>query len=154
MALGIDGVVHRTALENGGRTIAVLADGLDRLYPRDHVGSFQQIEEHAAVVSEQALGIRPESRSFLWRNRLISGLSLGSVVIEAAEGSGSRHTVYHALEQDREVFCGPGSIFSPASDFTNRMVKESAKLVMGITDILEELISRVSPQELNRPRRR
>jgi len=64
---------------------------------------------------------------------------LGSVVIEAAEGSGARHTVYHALEQDREVFCVPGSIFSLASDFTNRMIKEGAKLVMGITDILEEL---------------
>ena len=98
-------MAHRAALENGGRTIAALAGGLDQVYPTDHAGLFQQIEEHAAVVSEQALGIRPESRSFLRRNRLISGLSLGSVVIEAAGGSGARHTVYHALEQDREVFC-------------------------------------------------
>jgi len=139
LALGIDGVAHRTALESGGRTIAVLAGGLDRVYPRDHTVLFQQIQEQGAVVSEQALGVRPDSRSFPRRNRLISGLSLGSVVIEAAEGSGARHTVYHALEQDREVFCVPGSIFSPASDFTNRMIKEGAKLVMGITDILEEL---------------
>ena len=101
-----------------------------------------------AVVSEQPLGVRPDPRSFPWRNRLISGLSLGSVVIEAAEGSGARHTVYHALEQDQEVFCVPGSIFSPASDFTNRMIKEGAKLVTGITDILEELnIAEIAPKK-------
>jgi DNA processing protein len=139
LALGIDGVAHRTALENGGRTIAVLAGGLDRVYPRDHARLFEQVQDSGAVVSEQPLGVRPDSRSFPRRNRLISGLSLGSVVIEAAEGSGACHTVYHALEQDREVFCVPGSIFSPASDFTNRMIKEGAKLVMGISDILEEL---------------
>ena len=84
------------------------------------------------MVSEQALGVRSDAKSFPRRNRLISGLSIGSVVIEAAEGSGARHTVYHALEQDREVFCVPGSIFFPASDFTDRMIKEGAKLVMGI----------------------
>ncbi|MCH8893867.1 MAG: DNA-processing protein DprA [Chloroflexi bacterium] len=139
LALGIDGVAHRAALENGGRTIAVLAGGLDRVYPKDHTVLCGQVQEQGAVVSEQPLGVRPDSRSFPRRNRLISGLSLGSVVVEAAEGSGARHTVYHALEQDREVFCVPGSIFSPASDFTNRMIKEGAKLVMGITDILEEL---------------
>ena len=101
-----------------------------------------------AVVSEQPLGVRPDSRSFPRRNRLLSGLSLGSVVIEAVEGSGARHTVYHALEQDREVFCVPGSIFSPASDFTNRMIKEGAKLVMGITDMLEELnIAEIVPKK-------
>ena len=147
LALGIDGVAHRTALENGGRTIAVLAGGLDRVYPRDHTRLFEQVQESGAVVSEQALGVRPDSRSFPRRNRLISGLSLGSVVIEAAEGSGARHTVYHGLEQDREVFCVPGSIFSPASDFTNRMIKEGAKLVMGISDILEELnLADVAPK--------
>ncbi|MCH7782449.1 DNA-protecting protein DprA, partial [candidate division KSB1 bacterium] len=139
LALGIDGVAHRAALENGGRTIAVMAGGLDGVYPKDHTALFGQVQEHGAVVSEQTLGVRPDSRSFPRRNRLISGMSLGSVVIEAAEGSGARHTVYHALDQDREVFCVPGSIFSPASDFTNRMIKEGAKLVMGVTDILEEL---------------
>jgi len=139
LALGIDGVAHRSALEAGGRTIAVLAGGLDRVYPKDHTRLFEQIQEQGAVVREQPLGVRPDSRSFPRRNRLISGMSLGSVVIEAAEGSGARHTVYHALDQNREVFCVPGSIFSPASDFTNRMIKEGAKLVMGIADILEEL---------------
>ncbi|MCH7736710.1 MAG: DNA-protecting protein DprA [Chloroflexi bacterium] len=147
LALGIDGVAHRAALEGGGRTIAVLAGGLDRVYPKDHTGLFEQIQEQGAVVSEQPLGVRPDSRSFPRRNRLISGMALGSLVVEAPEGSGARHTVYHALEQDREVFCVPGSIFSPASDFTNRMIKEGAKLVMGITDILEELnIADVAPR--------
>jgi len=132
LALGIDGVAHRTALENNGRTIAVMAGGLDRVYPKEHTGLFRQVQEYGAVVSEQALGVRPDAKSFPRRNRLISGLSIGSVVIEAAEGSGARHTVYHALEQDREVFCVPGSIFFPVSDITNRMIKEGAKLVMGI----------------------
>ena len=139
LALGIDGVAHRTALESGGRTIAILAGGLDRVYPKEHTALFWQVQEQGAAVSEQPLGVRPDPRSFPRRNRLISGMSLGSVVVEAAEGSGARWTVYHALEQDREVFCVPGSIFSPASDFTNRMIKEGAKLVSGITDILEEL---------------
>lgn len=139
LALGIDGVAHRTALENGGRTVAVMAGGLDGVYPKDHAGLFRQVQESGAVVSEQPLGVKPDSRSFPRRNRLISGLSLGSVVVEAAEGSGARHTVYHALEQNREVFCVPGSIFSPASAFTNRMIKEGAKPVTGLTDILEEL---------------
>ncbi len=139
LALGIDGIAHRAALESGGRTIAVLAGGLDSVYPKEHIGLFRQVQEQGAVISEQPLGVRPDPRSFPRRNRLISGVSLGTVVVEAAEGSGARHTVYHALEQNREVFCVPGSIFSPASDFTNRMIKEGAKLVTGITDILEEL---------------
>ena len=88
LALGIDGVAHRAALENAGRTIAVLAGDLDRVYPKDHTGLFAQIQEMGAFVSEQPLGVRPDSRSFPRRNRLISGLSLGSVVIEVAEGSG------------------------------------------------------------------
>ncbi len=151
LALGIDGVAHRAALESGGRTIAVLAGGLDGVYPKEHSGLFRQIQEQGAVISEQPVGIRPDSRSFPRRNRLISGVSLGSVVVEAAEGSGARHTVYHALEQDREVFCVPGSIFSPASDFTNRMIKEGAKLVTGITDILEELNIAVAAQSVKAP---
>ncbi len=135
LALGIDRVALKTTLEAGG----VLAGGLSWVDPKDHTGLFRQAQEHGAVVSEQALAVRLDSKSFRRRNRLISGLSLRSVVIEAAEGSGMRHTVYHALEQDREVFCVRGSNFSPVSDFTNRMIKECAKLVTGIADILEEL---------------
>ena len=86
LALGIDGVAYRSALEAGGRTVAVLAGGLDRVYPKDHTRLFEQIQEQGAVVSEQPIGVRPDSRSFPRRNRLISGMSLGPVVVEAAEG--------------------------------------------------------------------
>ena len=139
LALGIDGVAHRAALECGGRTLAVVAGGLDSVYPREHSGLFRQIQAQGAVVSEHRLGVRPDARNFPRRNRLISGMSLGTLVVEAGEGSGTRWTVQQALEQDREVFCVPGSIFSPASSFTNRMIKEGAKLVADYTDVLEEL---------------
>ncbi len=139
LALGIDGVAHRAALECGGRTIAVVAGGLDSVYPREHTGLFQQISRQGAVISEHPLGVRPDARNFPRRNRLISGMTLGTMVVEAGDGSGTRWTVQQALEQDREVFCVPGSIFSPASRFTNRMIKEGAKLVADYTDVLEEL---------------
>ena len=139
LALGIDGAAHRAALECGGRTIAVVAGGLDTVYPKEHTGLFRQIKEQGAVVSEHRLGVRPDARNFPRRNRLISGMTLGTLVVEAGEGSGTRWTVQQALEQDREVFCVPGSIFSPASKYTNRMIKEGAKLVAEYTDVLEEL---------------
>jgi DNA processing protein len=139
LALGIDGVAHRAALDAGGRSLAVVANGLDMVYPREHTPLAQRIAGQGAVVSESPLGVRPDSRSFPRRNRLISGMSLGTLVVEAAEGSGARWTVYHALEQDREVFCVPGSVFSPASRLTNRLIQEGAKLVSNCNDILEEL---------------
>ena len=139
LALGIDGVAHRAALECGGRTIAVVAGGLDSVYPKEHAALFRQIQERGAVISERPLGVRPDPRSFPRRNRLISGMTLGTLVVEAPDTSGAVSTVRHALEQDREVFCVPGEIFSPASKFTNRMIKEGAKLVADYTDILEEL---------------
>lgn len=139
LALGIDGVAHQSALDGGGRTIAVVAGGLDSVYPKEHTALFRRIQGRGAVVSEHPPGMRPDPRNFPRRNRLISGMTLGTVVVEADEGSGARFTVHHALEQDREVFCVPGSIFSPASRFTNRMIKEGAKLVADYTDILEEL---------------
>ena len=139
LARGIDGIAHRAALESGGRTIALLAGGLDNVYPREHTELFQQTQQQGAVVSEYPPGVRPDSRNFPRRNRLISGVSLGTLVVEAGEGSGAGWTVYHALEQDREVFCVPGSIFSPKSWLTNRMIQEGAKLVSSYTDILEEL---------------
>lgn len=139
MALGIDGVAHHSALDQGARTIALLAGGLDIIYPREHTRLFQQIQENGAVVSETPLGVRPNSQSFPRRNRLISGISLGTLVVEAGEKSGARWTVQHALEQNREVFCVPGSIYSPASRLTNRLIQEGAKLVLNYNDILEEL---------------
>lgn len=147
LALGVDTVAHRASLSHGGRTIAVVANGLDITYPRDNAGLSRQIEEQGAVVSEYPLGTRPDPRGFPRRNRLISGMSLGTLVVEAGEKSGARWTVYHALEQNREVFCVPGSIFSPASRLTNRLIQDGAKLVSGYTDILEELnLSVVSRQ--------
>ncbi|MSQ05763.1 MAG: DNA-processing protein DprA [Dehalococcoidia bacterium] len=122
-----------------GRTIAVVANGLDIIYPRDHARLPQQVQERGAVISEHPLGVRPDARSFPRRNRLISGMTLGTLVVEAGEGSGANWTVRHALEQNREVFCVPGSIFSPASVSTNRWIQQGAKLVSNYTDVLEEL---------------
>ncbi len=139
LARGVDGIAHRAALDNGGRTIAVVANGLDIVYPSEHSGLSRRIEQNGAVISEYPLGVRPNPRSFPRRNRLISGLSLGTLVIEASDTSGTIWTVQHALEQDREVFCIPGSIFPPSSNFTNRMIKQGAKLVSGYQDVLEEL---------------
>ena len=115
----------------------MVANGLDLIYPRDNAGLSRQIEEQGAVVSEYPLGTRPDPRGFPRRNRLISGMSLGSLVVEAGEKSGARWTVYHALEQNREVFCVPGSIFSPASRLTNRLIQDGAKLVSSYKDILK-----------------
>lgn len=151
LARGIDGIAHRAALDNGGRTIAVVANGLDIVYPSEHAGLSRRAEEQGAVVSEYPLGVRPNPRSFPRRNRLISGLSLGTLVIEASETSGAIWTVQHALEQDREVFCVPGSIFSPASRFTNRMIQEGAKLVSSYQDVLEELNLNVVAQQYELP---
>ena len=139
LALGIDGAAHRAALESGGRTLAVLAGELDSVYPKEHIELFQRIQTQGAVISEQPLGIKPGPRSFPRRNRLISGMTLGTVVVEAAEGSGARWTVYQAFEQNREVFCVPGSIFSPVSSFTHRMIQEGAKLATNCSDILRRV---------------
>jgi len=117
----------------------VVANGLDMVCPEEHAQLSQQIQEHGAVVSEYPLSVRPDPKSFPRRNRLIIGMSLRTLLIEAAEGGGARWTVYYALEQGQEVFCVPGSIFSPASHFTNRMIKEGAKLVASCGDVLEEL---------------
>ncbi len=139
LALGVDTASHRAALTQEGRTVAVVANGLNLIYPRDNTSLSRQIEEQGAVVSEYPLGTRPDPKGFPRRNRLISGMSLGTLVVEAGEKSGARWTVYHALEQNREVFCVPGSIFSPASRLTNRLIQDGAKLVSSHKDILEEL---------------
>jgi DNA processing protein len=139
LARGIDGIAHRAALESNGRTIAIVGTGLDIVYPPEHAHLFQQIQEQGAVASEYPLGVRPNAQNFPRRNRLMSGISLGTLVVEAGDHSGAIWTVQHALEQNREVFCVPGSIFSPVSSFTNRMIQEGAKLVSKYEDILEEL---------------
>ena len=139
LARGIDSIAHRAALEGEGRTIAVFGCGLDVIYPPEHRRLASDILERGVLVSEWPLGTRPKSTHFPLRNRIISGMTLGTLVVEAPMGSGALWTVRHALEQNREVFCVPGSIFSPVSKGTNALIQDGAKLVMSHTDILEEL---------------
>ena len=139
LARGIDAIAHRAALKSGSRTIAVFGNGLDVIYPSEHAGLAREIEKAGALVSEHPLGTRPDARNFPRRNRIISGMSLGTLVVEAGETSGAMITVRWALEQNREVFCVPGSIFSPTSRGTNTLIQQGAKLVMNYNDVLEEL---------------
>jgi DNA processing protein len=139
LARGIDSVAHRAALEAGGETIAVFASGLDIVYPAENAKLAQAIMEHGALVSEYPLGTRPKAENFPLRNRIMSGLSLGVLVVEAGERSGALITAHQAVEQNRDVFAIPGSILSPASIGTNRLIQEGAKLVCDCNDILEEL---------------
>jgi len=140
LARGIDAVAHRTAIEGGGRTIAVMASGIDKIYPPEHRDLAREIVAgHGALVTDYPFGAEPESNHFPARNRLISGLSLGVIVIEAGERSGALITARFALEQNREVFAVPGNIHSPVSVGTNRLIQQGGKLVMRVEDVLEEL---------------
>jgi DNA processing protein len=139
LARGIDTVAHRAALEAGGRSIAVFATGLDSVYPAENANLAERVLQNGAVVSEYPLGTKPRPDYFPRRNRIMSGLCLGVLVVEADEASGAIITAHLALEQDREVFAIPGSILSPASRGTNRLIQEGAKLIRSYTDILEEL---------------
>ena len=139
LARGIDSVAHRAALDAGGKTIAVFASGLDIIYPRENARLAEAIVEHGALLSEHPLGVKPKPESFPLRNRIMSGLSLGVLVVEAGERSGALITAHQAIEQNREVFAVPGSILSPVSQGTNRLIQEGAKLVCSHTDILQEL---------------
>jgi DNA processing protein len=140
LARGIDSLAHRAALRIGGRTIAVLGCGIDIVYPHEHRGLADSIIESGALITEYPLGTRPEGSNFPPRNRIISGLSLGTLVIEAGKRSGALISADFALEQGREVFALPGNVNSPKSVGTNRLIQEgAAKLVMSVEDILEEL---------------
>jgi DNA processing protein len=139
LALGIDAAAHRGALEAGGRTVAVAGTGLDRVYPARHHELAHEICRRGALVSEYALGTPPRPENFPIRNRLISGLALGTLVVEAALQSGSLITARLATEQGREVFAIPGSIHSPQARGCHALIREGAKLVETAQDILEEL---------------
>jgi len=141
MARGIDTAAHRGALKAGGRTIAVIGSGFNHLYPRENKGLAERIAQNGAVLSEFPINTTPLKQNFPQRNRLISGLSLGVLVAEAARNSGALITADFALEQGREVFALPGKIDTLTSWGTHALIKQGAKLVSGLEDILEELKS-------------
>ncbi|HEX9917321.1 MAG TPA: DNA-processing protein DprA [candidate division Zixibacteria bacterium] len=139
LARGIDSISHQAALKAGGRTLAVLGSGLDIIYPPENRKLADGIAENGAVISEFFLGTKPEATNFPQRNRVISGLCLGIVIVEAGPKSGALLTARHALEQNREVFAVPGDIRSQGSKGTNELIKQGAKLVSSVEDILVEL---------------
>ncbi len=141
LARGVDGAAHAGAVAAGGRTVAFLGSGLDRIYPPEHRKLAAEIAQKrgGAIVSEFPIGMRPMPYNFPRRNRLISGTSLGVLVIEATEKSGALSTASHANEQGREVFAVPGRIDSATSLGTNRLIRDGARLVERVEDILEEL---------------
>lgn len=140
MARGIDSVAHHGAIQGGGRTIAVLGCGIDVVYPPENRSLYDQIIEHGAVLSEFPMGSPPEGGHFPRRNRIISGLSIGTVIVQASADSGSLITANYALEQGREVFAVPGNVGAEGSRGTNRLIKEGAKLVESSEDILEDIL--------------
>lgn len=140
LAHGIDAAAHRGALEAGGRTIAVLGSGVDRIYPARHAALAREIERAGAVLSEYAMGAAPDAPNFPRRNRIVSGLARGTLVVEAYETGGALITARLALEQNREVFAVPSPIHSPAGAGANTLIQRGyAKLVSRVEDVLEEL---------------
>jgi DNA processing protein len=139
MATGIDGIAHQSVLAAGGQTIAVLGTGIDEIFPKHHAKLYQKLIQSGLVISEYPPGTPGHPGLFPQRNRIISGLSFGTVVVEAAERSGSLITAEFSMEQGREVFAVPGPIQSPGSKGTLTLIQQGAKCVQCVTDILEEL---------------
>ena len=144
LALGIDGTAHKGALDANAPTIAVIATGIDRVYPASHRELAHKIVEQGAIVSEFPIGTQPRSENFPRRNRIISGLSYGTLVVEAALQSGSLITARLAMEQNREVFAIPGSIHNPLAKGCHLLIRQGVKLVETAEDILEEMTSIIS----------
>ncbi len=145
LAEGVDGAAHEGALAAGGLTIAVCATGLDQVYPARHRSLAHRIAGEGVLVSEFPLGVGPLAHHFPRRNRIISGLSLGVLVVEAAAGSGSLITARLGAEQGREVFAIPGSIHNPQARGCHRLIRQGAKLVESVDDVLEELGPQIGP---------
>lgn len=144
LALGIDKACHLGALEGIAGTIAVVANGLDKVYPASHTQLAQSIVAQGCVVSESPLGTAPHKGLFPKRNRIISGLSMGTLVVEAAKNSGSLITAKHAMEQGREIFAIPGSIHNPLARGCHGLIRQGAKLVESAQDIIEEVLPLVN----------
>lgn len=147
LARGIDLQAHEAALEAGGRTLAVLGCGVDVIYPPEARALAGEIVARGALLSDYPLGTQPEARNFPPRNRIISGMSLGTVVVEAGLDSGALITAAFALEQGRDVFAVPGGIYSKSSLGPNRLIQQGAKLVLRAEDVLEELQIQHAAQE-------
>lgn len=152
LAYGVDAAAHKGALDAGGRTLAVLGSGVGRIYPQKHAGLARRIAKSGAVLSEYGLDAKPDAPNFPERNRILSGLSLGTLVVESYSEGGSLITARFALEQNREVFAVPGRITKATSRGTNRLIQRGhAKLVMDVDDLLEELpnITVEAPEDLD-----
>jgi DNA processing protein len=139
MALGVDSIAHRAALDAGGRTIAVLGSGLDHIYPPENRGLAKEIVARGALISDYSLGTPPEAGNFPPRNRIISGLSIAVVIVEAGQRSGALITASFAADQGREVFAVPGKIYSPHSKGPNRLIRDGAHPLLSPEDLLEAL---------------
>ena len=149
LARGVDAAAHTAALDAGGRTIAVLGCGPDLVYPPDHAKLAERIIDQGAIVSEFAVGMPPEAGNFPARNRIISGLSLATLVTEAPEGSGALITAGFALEQGRDVMAVPGNIYNRTSMGCNRLIQTGALCVMAAEDVVEALNLHMMPQQLD-----
>jgi DNA processing protein len=151
LARGVDSIAHKSALKAGGRTIGILGSGVDRIYPPEHRGLAEQMMESGAIISDYAPGTPPDASNFPPRNRIISGLSLAVVVIEAGETSGALITAEFAAEQGREVFAVPGSILAPQSKGTNKLIQSGALPLLSVNDLMQALdITRVGEQKAAR----
>lgn len=137
LARGVDAIAHQSALKAGGRTIAVLGCGVDRIYPPEHAQLAQQIMSSGAMVSDFAPGTPPDASNFPPRNRIISGLAVATVVVEAGETSGALITAQFAVDQGREVFAVPGNILAPQSRGTNQLISQGAHPLLSVRDLLE-----------------
>jgi DNA processing protein len=151
LARGVDAIAHQTALRAGGRTIGVLGSGVDKIYPPEHRAMAEQMMERGAIISDYAPGTPPDASNFPPRNRIISGLSLAVVVIEAGETSGALITAEFAAEQGREVFAVPGSILAPQSKGTNKLIQNGALPLLTAKDLMQVLdLTRVGEQKAAR----